>query len=226
MGQGGYPKNRDSRFATSELKIGCGRFGLNAALGTDVVLAGGGTSASPVTDATASPKFLSFYVSSTAVTGTARGMYMRLYTLSGGEAGRFYTTCSDDTPTDTLNGIHATMDFGSSAGNVTTQANAIKGTLGCPASRTLGGTNAAIIAELDVGTSAVLTNVSLFAGSILGAGKAVADDSAYFFSLTGATAGHGKLFIDHAPATLGGSLKVAVNGTTYYLGLYTTGGTS
>jgi len=223
MGQGGYPKNRDSRFASSELKIGCGRFGLNAALGTDVVLMGSGTAASPTTDSATDPKFMSFYVKSSFAGGTARGIYLRLYLTAnaGGEAGRFYTTNSSNTPADTVNGVHCSLDFGASAGNVTGQGSAGRFTLSVPASRTLGGTCAAIQADLDIDTSGALSNTSFIRCTAMGAGKAAVDDSGYFFSVDGLTANTGKMLRAAAPDTLYGSLRVKVNGTAYYLPLYT-----
>jgi len=222
MGQGGYPKNRDSRFASSELKIGCARLGLNAALGTDVVLEGSGTSASPTTDATASPKFQSFYVKSSAASGTARGNYTRLYLTAGagGEAGRFYTTVSSDTPADTVNGVHCSLSFGASAGNVTGLGTAGRFTLEVPG-RSLGGTTAAIQAELWLETSAALGGTCSFIRCVAdGAGKAAVDTSGFFFTLDGVTANTDKLFRVAAPGTLAASLRCKVGSTTYYLPLY------
>jgi hypothetical protein len=211
------------------VKIACVRFGLNAALGTDVVLGGGGTAASPVIDGTASPKFLSFYVKSTAASGTARGNYTRLYLTAGagGEAGRYYTTVSSNTPADTVNGVHCSLDFGSSAGNVTGQGAAGRFTLGVPASRALTGTTGVLQADMDIATSGTLAGSHAFLRcTAMGAGAAAVDDSAFLLIMDGLTAAHGKLYIDHAPSTLGGSLKVRINGTTFYIGLYTTPGTS
>ena len=220
MAQGGYPKNRESRYASTEVKIACVRFGLNAALGTDVVLGGGGTAASPVIDATADPKFLSFYVSSSATTGTARGMYMRLYTRNGGEAGRFYTTCGDDTPSDTVNGVHCSLDFGASLGNITGLGTAGRFTLQVPG-RSLTGTTAAVQAELWLNTSAALGGECSFIRMVAdGAGKAAVDTSGYLFSIQGLTANTDKLFRVTAPGTLAASLRCKVGAVTYYLPLY------
>lgn len=222
MGQGGYPKNRESRYASTEMKIGCGRFGLNAALGTDVVLMGSGTAASPTTDATASPKFMSFYVKSSAATGTARGNYTRLYLTggAGGEAGRFYTTNESNTPADTVNGVHCSLDFGASAGNVTGQGAAGRFTLQVPA-RSLGGTTAVIQADIDIPTSGDLGGTAAFIRcTAMGAGVAAMDTSGYFLVIDGLTANTNKLLRAAAPTTLAASLRVKVNATTYYLPLY------
>jgi hypothetical protein len=222
MGQGGYPKNRDSRFASTEVKIGCARFGLNAALNANAVLGGSGTSTSPLTDATASPNFLGFWVKSSATSGTARGIYMRLYVTAGagGEAGRFYTTVSSNTPADTVNGVHCSLDFGASAGNVTGLGTAGRFTLTVPG-RSLGGTTAAIQAELWLETSAALGGTCSFIRCVAdGAGKAAVDTSGFFFEIAGLTANTDKLFRASAPGTLAASLRCKVGGTTYYLPLY------
>jgi hypothetical protein len=223
MGQGGYPKNRESRYASTELKIGCGRFGLNAALGTDVVLIGSGTAASPTEDATASPKFMSFYVKSSAATGTARGNYTRLYLSggAGGEAGRFYTTVSSNTPADTVNGVHCSLDFGASAGNVTGLGTAGRFTLQVPG-RSLGGSTAAVQAELFLDTSAALGGNCSFIRMVAdGAGKAAVDTSGYLFSIQGLTANTDKLFRVATPGSAAASLRCLIGGTPYYLLLAT-----
>ena len=224
MGQGGYPKNRESRYASTELKIGCGRFGLNAALGTDVVLAGGGTEASPVTDTATDPKFMSFYVKSSYAGGTARGIYFYLALTggAGGEAGRFKTVVSNNTPADTVNAVHCGLDFGASAGNVTGQGSAGRFTIQVPASRTLGGTVAVLQADLETGASSVLSNTSFIRCTAMGT-PGVVDDYAYFFTIDGLTDADNHLFhAGAAPGTLTGSLRVKVNSTTYYLPLYAT----
>lgn len=222
MGQGGYPKNRDSRFANSELKIGCARFGLNAELNANAVLGGSGTSSSPLIDATASPNFLGFWVKSSAASGTARGIYMRLYVTAGagGEAGRFYTTNESNTPADTVNGVHCSLSFGSSAGNVTGQGAAGRFTLHVPA-RSLGGTTAVIQADMDIPTSGALDGTAAFIRcTAMGAGVAAMDTSGYFFVIDGLTANTNKLLRAAAPGTLAASLRCKVGGTTYYLPLY------
>ena len=222
MAQGGYPKNRESRYASTEVKIACVRFGLNAALGTDVVLAGAGTSASPLTDSATDPKFMSFYVKSSFAGGTARGMYLRLYLTAnaGGEAGRFYTTCSSNTPADTVNGVHCSLDFGASLGNITGLGTAGRFTLQVPG-RSLTGTTAAVQAELWLNTSAALGGECSFIRMVAdGAGKAAVDTSGYLFSIQGLTANTDKLFRVTAPGTLAASLRCKVGAVTYYLPLY------
>jgi len=54
-------------------------------------------------------------------------------------------------------------------------------------------------------------------------GVATIDDNVRLFNLAGVTAGTGHVFQtgSTAPATVGGSLKVRVAGTDYYLILYT-----
>jgi len=222
MAQGGYPKRKESRYATSEVLLGCARFGLAAALGTDVVLAGGGTEASPVTDASTDPKFMSFYVKSSYAGGTARGLYLSLALTAGagGEAGRFKTVVSSNTPADTVNGVHCGLEFGASAGNITGLGTAGRFTLMVPG-RSLGGTTAAIQAELWLESSAALGGTCSFIRCVAdGAGKAAVDTSGFFFSIDGLTANTDKLFRASAPGTLAASLRCKVGAVTYYLPLY------
>lgn len=113
------------------------------------LVAGSGTSSSYKTSSTADKNFLSFYFGSSATSGTSRGMYLRLYLTAGagGEALRAFTTVSNNTPADTVNGAHLSLSFGSTAGNVTGLGTAARCTLHVP-NRSLGGTCAAIQAEL------------------------------------------------------------------------------
>ena len=169
-------------------------------------------------------KGLSFYLTSTASSGTSRGEYIRLYLPSGagGEALRAYTTVSSDTPDDTVNGGHISLDFGASAGNVTGEGQAVRATLHLPASRTLNGTLAAVKAELfSDGSGSGISNASFLRCTAAGTGCGCVDDTGFFFSVDGLTANTGKLYRVAAPTSLAASLRVKVNGTTYYLPLYT-----
>jgi hypothetical protein len=146
---------------------------------------------------------------------------MRLYMTAGagGEAGRFYATNQSNTPADTVNGVHCSLGFGSSAGNVTGQGSAGRFTLHVPA-RTLGGTCSVLQADIDIPTSGDISNTSFLRCTGMGAGIAALDTSGYFFTIDGLTANTDKLFRIAAPGTLAASLRVKVNSTTYYLPLY------
>lgn len=163
------------------------------------VILGSGTSAAPCLGGTTSDKnFLSFYLSSAATTGTTRGMYLRTYLTAGagGEALRVFNTVSSNTPADTVNGAHISLNFGASAGNVTGLGTAARCTVHVP-NRALTGTGAAVQAEFfsdgassDIsGKWAGLRIVNN--GNATGIGKV--DDAAYALSLSGFTAGAGNL---------------------------------
>src|SRR5512147_241355 len=95
------------------------------------LLHGGGTSTYPLTTSTADKNFMGYWVKSAATSGTSRGLYVREYLTAGagGEAIRGYTTVSSNTPADTVNGAHISLDFGASAGNVTGEGQAVRATL-------------------------------------------------------------------------------------------------
>jgi hypothetical protein len=115
----------------------------------DGLILGSGKSTSYKSTSLADKNFLSFYLGSAAVSGTSRGMYLRLYLTggAGGEAARIFTTVSNDAPADTVNGAHISLNFGASAGNVTGLGTAVRATVHVP-NRSLGGTGAALLAEL------------------------------------------------------------------------------
>lgn len=115
---------------------------------TAALLHGSGTSAAPTTTSTANKNFLGYWVKSSAATGDARGMYLRLYLsgAGGGEALRAYAT-ADGTGVatgGTINGIHASLSINASK-TISGAGNAIRATLDAAAdTRTLSGTLAAI----------------------------------------------------------------------------------
>jgi hypothetical protein len=120
------------------------------------LLSGGGTSSNPLSTATAGKNFLGYWLKSSAASGDARGMYMRLY-LAGqgsGEAGRFYTTgqAAGVATGGSAHGIHASFDLGTTAShNVSGQAFAGRFTLGAAAAtRTLNGNTGALLVESDI----------------------------------------------------------------------------
>jgi hypothetical protein len=197
------------------------------------LLMGAGNSSAQPRSTAADKNFLSFYLKSSATSGTSRGMYLRLYVDSGagGEALRAFTTVSSDTPADTVNGAHVSLSFGSSAGNVTGEGQAVRGTFHLPASRAMTGTLSAIKAELYAdgsNASNYASNLSFLRFSAGGHADFVTTQSAtltgfYLFSVDGLAAGGdgvNSIFRSVAPSTLAASLKVKVGSTVYYLPLY------
>lgn len=192
---------------------------------SNALLAGIGTSTVQPESAEANKNWLSFFVKSTATSGTSRGMYLRLYLPSnaGGEALRAFTTVSSNTPADTVNGAHISLSFGASAGNVTGESQALRSTFHL-GNRTMTGANAAIKAELWAdGSSSDINGTTSFLRFSAGGnatGVAKIDTSGYFFAIDGLTASSGKLFRVAAPSTLAASLRVLIGATAYYLPLY------
>jgi hypothetical protein len=178
------------------------------------VLHGGGTAVNPNTSALAA-NFMSYYNQSTAATGTARGLYNRLFLSggAGGEAVRAYTTVSNNAPADTVNGAHISLDFGAAAGNVTGLGTASRNTLHVP-NRALNGTTSVVMSELwaDGASSTSGGQMSLFSASVGGnaTGKALIESTAYFLNMT-LTGGSDKIYHDSA------SLKCLMNGSPVYI---------
>lgn len=192
---------------------------------SNALLMGIGNSTGRAQANAADRNFLSFFLENFATTGTARGQYLRLYLPSGagGEAARIFTTVSHAAPADTVNGAHISLSFGSSAGNVTGEGQAVRATFHL-GNRSMTGTLAAIKAELwaDGSSSDVGGTLSFLRFSAGGDATGIAkiDTSGFFFTVDGLTANSGKLLRVAAPTTLAASLRVKVGSTTYYLPLY------
>lgn len=174
-----------------------------------------------------SHRFLNLYGANSAATGTSRGIYTRLYLTggAGGEAIRAFCTVSSNAPTDTVNGAHLSLNFGSSAGNVTGLGTAARCTLHIP-NRSLTGTTAAVQAELYAdGASSALGGVTSFLRCVAdgnATGVAEIDTSGYFMDVQGLTSASGKLFYANAAASgnHAASLRIRVGSTAYYIHLW------
>lgn len=191
----------------------------------DGQIAGAGASDNYYELPTTAGNAFSYYLSNNATTGTVRGEYIRLALPSGagGEAVRAYTTVSNNTPADTVNGVHNSLSFGASAGNVTGEANASRNTLAVPA-RTLGGTCAAVNAELWAdGTTSNMSNGSAIRCNLGGdaTGVALLDDNISLISFDGGTNNTGNVCsaVGNEPTWSSAThkIRVKINGTTMYL---------
>lgn len=192
--------------------------------GTASVFDGFGTVTYPMTDATVNKHFFEFHGKATGATGTSRLRREWLY-LSGGAGGECYrvaTTVMAAAPVDTCNAIHATLEFGASAGNITGLGTAIRAGV-LIGKRSITGTVAAVMAELYGETSgAVGGRLALIRGVVDGetTAKAAINAGAFFLDLVAAAA-EGNMV--EAGATLGtayGGIKCCINGTTMYIPLY------
>ncbi len=198
--------NRDSTSTAGVMKIGTSAS--RYALGT-----------------TADREGVRFNFSTAATSGTARGLDTRLTVSAGagGEALRSYLTCSSNTPADTVNGAHISLDFGASAGNVTGLGTAARCTLMVP-SRSLGGTVAAVQAELWAdGTASTTANGSCIRAVIDGnaTGKAALEDAAYLINIDTGTNATGNVVngAGNEPTWTSATHKIRIiaNGTVMYL---------
>jgi hypothetical protein len=181
---------------------------------------GAGNSNEPETTGSADSNFIDYRLKSTAASGTNRGMYIRQYLTggAGGEAARIYNTVSSNTPADTINGAHISQDFGSTAGNVTGEGQAVRATLMVP-NRTLGGTCAAVKAELWAdGASSDASNVAFIRCTLAGnsTGVTTLDTSAKFMTIDGVgAAGAGKILQANTAGASTNILKISVDGVAY-----------
>lgn len=191
--------------------------------GTDGALIKAGTAAATLT-MTAAGNAVQFYVTNSAASGTARANYTRLYLSggAGGEALRAFCTVSSNTPADTCNGAHISLNFGASAGNITGLGTAVRGTLHVP-NRSLGGTVAAIQAEIyaDGASSDIGGVCALIRGIVDGeaTGKATVDGKSFLLDLTATAGAHdsGEMIVASNSGTITGAIKVRINGATKYI---------
>lgn len=194
---------------------------------TAALLMGGGTSTTKLTKSTADKNFIGFWLESSATSGTSRGQYLRLYLSggAGGEAIRAYTTVSNNTPADTCNGAHISLDFGASAGNITGLGTAVRATLHVP-TRSLGGTIGAVQAEFfGDGASGAIGGTASFLRCVLDGHanmKDSFDENGYLIELAGASAGAAHLFrTGLTAATINAAttcaLRIKVGNTAYFI---------
>ena len=190
---------------------------------TDGAVSKAGTASATVTSATADTIMEAKYYTNSAATGTARGMYLRLYLTggAGGEALRVYTTVSNAAPVDTVNGAHISINFGASAGNVTGQSSAIRATYHI-ANRTMTGTNACINADLWAdGTSSAGSNISFFRCVLGGDATGVAAmlTTCYWFNFDDSVCDdtNGMVDTNRTSNTASGAIRILVNGTARYI---------
>ena len=193
------------------------------------LLGGVGTNANPALTTKADENFFDYRMKSSCATGTARGIYAKLYLTggSGGEAGRFFTEVSAAAPADTVNAMHNSLQFGTSVGNVTGQSSVMRNTYMVP-HRSLTGTNSVLQAEIwaDGTNSSNGGQLSFLrcnlGGDATGVGKLNAGaGSVSFLALDGVTVGAaasssvvqataGDLVVSHV-------LRIKINDVDYYL---------
>ena len=170
----------------------------------------GGTATSPITVTTAQ-NINSSYATTSATTGDTRLVYDKLtFTAAGsGETIRAFSVVTTTTAAvgGTINGAHISLEVDGS-GKISGAGNAIRATLG--------GTQTA-----QTGTLAVIQADTNFASGV------TLPSSASFIRFTDSGAGTNKIpnlfnlagagLLTTGTATVGGGLKIVVNGTAYWL---------
>ena len=176
-----------------------------------------GSTTTPITSSKASAKFMAFYISNSATSGTSVGHYMRLI-LTGaagsGVAGRFYTECPG-VAIATMHGIQASVGTGesTSAGYVAGAGYGVYAQAGFANNTITGGTYAAVCAELyswGSSTSIAATRSSFLRCSVGGTANKV-DGYAYLIDLVGFTSGTTSTYYDKGSTMTGnivGYLKI------------------
>lgn len=197
--------------------------GINPA--TNAILHGVGSSTVPAPYAAADKNFLEYYLKNTSATGTARGLYLRLYHATAGadgEAARLFTTVSDVGAAN-AKGAHISLSFGTS-GYITGEGVAARNTLHVPNSvMHAAGTYAAHEAEIThdgaTGDASGVTQISLFRAVLSGNATALAktDLKAALMTIEGNTIGAGKIVATKTAAAVSHTARILINGTPYYL---------
>lgn len=186
------------------------------AFSANTLLAGAGTAADPELTATADKNFLDFRVKSSATSGDARGLYLRLYLsgATGGDAVRAFATASTTNVATggTINGIHATMSIATSS-SVSGAGNAGRFTLAADAAtRTLSGTLASLQVDSDIGENNTMPASHAFIRFTNSGSVALSN----LFMVPNAS--NGTIFAAHTTQTLTHSLKIiSADGTAYYI---------
>lgn len=193
--------------------------------GTDGFVHIGTTTTKYALGATADAEGVRYNFSSTATTGTNRGEDVRLLLSSGagGESIRAFTTVSSNSPADTVNGIHSSLGFSASAGNVTGLGTAVRGNVLVP-NRTLTGTIAGVQGELYAsGASSDVSAGACFRAVIDGeaTGKAAMEDSVFLFDVSTGTNASGNVVsgVGNEPTWASATHKIRIrcNGVTMYI---------
>lgn len=204
---------------------------------TDGFIFKAGTSSGRIAS-TAAGKFQSWYVESTASSGSIEGLYYRTYASTAGtstvQAARFFTTVNG-VGISNARGAHISLNFGSSGGKVTGEGSAMKATLHIPADgfAASAGTLAGVVSEIwsDSATSDPdNANISYFRAVNGGnaTGGADVDDDVALVRIEGHTIGTGNMIeavqTAYALAEFTHSLRINIGGDAYYIPIGTTAG--
>lgn len=212
---------REQGGAKFVVKFTDGTLQFGESVATAALCAGGGTSASPLSTATANKNFLGFWTKSTATSGDARGLYLRTYFAGAGgsgEAARIFGTVDNVTAATggTVNGAHVSLSVQGASGAVSGAGNALRATLGLGDGTTAGGTLSVIQVDTDIHSGATIP------ATLAGLRFTTSGSGAlpFVFAFDGVNAGVWDDDYTNEVATIAGALKVLVNGSTRYIALY------
>lgn len=176
----------------------------------------GSTTSQPGDDAVASKNFVGFWTKSTATSGDSRGVYWRQYfnAAGSGEVARLWATVNYNGAAagGTINALHATVSVNASCA-ISGAGNAIRATLSAAtATRTLGGTAAALQLDSDIAAGNTVPSTWAF--------LRVTDTGAVRLSNLAIipVAANGTMFAAHTTQTMSHSIRfVDAAGTAHYI---------
>jgi hypothetical protein len=195
--------------------------GATAGAATAALIAGGGTSATPCTTATADKNFLGFWTQSTATTGDSRTLYLRHYlgAAGSGEALRVFATATaaNVATGGTANGAHISFSLSGASASISGQAYAARLTLGADAqTRTLNGNMGVLNLDSDLAAGNTVPETVAFVK--------VTDTAAVrintLFALPAVA--NGTLIAAHTTQTNTHSIKIVSGSTVYYIPCHAT----
>jgi hypothetical protein len=168
-------------------------------------------------------KGISAYVSNASTSGEVYGIYTKMTgTGAGAEFIGSRARSVISAAAGNAHGAHNSLEFGTSAGNVTGLGTAHRANIIVPNRAIAAGTYYGVMAEIypSGNSSALPANSNACLGINAQPGTAM-DLVANAIAFSG-TDGSGKMIYTHAPTTLEGSIRILVNGVAKYLPFYTT----
>ena len=189
-----------------------------------------GSATQPIKSAIASAKFMGFYISNSATSGTSTGFYMR-HIVTGTAGGACAVRAYADTTgvaASNVTGIQASVGTGesTSAGSVSGLGAGVYAQVGIANATLAGGTFAAVNAEVYTwGSSSVITScdVSLIRLSNQGAGNTGIDTNVNRIEVAGFTSGASSAYYDKGSAITGviyGWLRIKTPAGLRYIPTY------
>jgi len=183
---------------------------------TAALIAGMGVSGTPVPDnAVINKNWVGMFTKTTAASGDNRAVYWK-HSFAGATGGEVLRPVANVETTGvaaggTVNGVHTTLNIATSSG-VSGAGNAIRATLGAAAAtRTLGGTCAALQLDSDIGANNTVPASWSFMRFTNSGSVALAN------LMDIPAPSNGTVFAAHTTQTITHSIKIIANGTAYYI---------